>query len=64
MNGKMRLRNKVAVITGAGSVGPGWGNGKATAVVFAREGASIFAVDLVPEAVAETQGIGVRVQRR
>ncbi len=57
MNGKMRLRNKVAVITGAGSVGPGWGNGKATAVVFAREGASIFAVDLVPEAVAETQGI-------
>ncbi len=53
----MRLENKVALITGAGSVGPGWGNGKATATAFAREGASIFAVDLVPEAAAETQGI-------
>jgi hypothetical protein len=51
----MRLENKVALITGAGSVGPGWGNGKATAVTFAREGASIFAADLVPEAAAETQ---------
>ena len=53
----MRLENKVALITGAGSVGPGWGNGKATAVTFAREGASIFASDLVSEAVAETQSI-------
>lgn len=53
----MRLENKVALITGAGSVGPGWGNGKATAVTFAREGASIFASDLVPAAVAETQSI-------
>lgn len=53
----MRLDKKVALITGAGSVGPGWGNGKATAVAFAREGASIFAVDLVPESAAETQGI-------
>ena len=53
----MRLENKVALITGAGSVGPGWGNGKSTAVAFAREGASIFAVDLVPEAAAETQAI-------
>ncbi|MDP6589829.1 MAG: SDR family NAD(P)-dependent oxidoreductase [Alphaproteobacteria bacterium] len=53
----MRLENKVALISGAGSVGPGWGNGKSTAVAFAREGASIFAVDLAPEAAAETQGI-------
>ncbi len=53
----MRLENKVALISGAGSVGPGWGNGKSTAVAFAREGASIFAVDLVPEAAAETQAI-------
>ena len=53
----MRLENKVALISGAGSVGPGWGNGKSTAVAFAREGARIFAVDRVPEAAAETQEI-------
>ncbi len=35
---------------GAGSSGPGWGNGKAAAVLFAREGARVFAVDLRHEA--------------
>ena len=40
-----RLQGKVALITGAGSVGPGWGNGRAIAVRFAQEGARIFAVD-------------------
>ena len=44
------LAGKVAVVTGAGSVGPGWGNGKATAVVLARQGAAIFAIDINPEA--------------
>ena len=34
-----RLYGKVAIITGAGTIGPGIGNGKATAVLFAREGA-------------------------
>ncbi|MFC6280482.1 MULTISPECIES: SDR family NAD(P)-dependent oxidoreductase [Polaromonas] len=43
MNG--RLHNKVAFVTGAGSVGPGWGNGRAIAVRFAQEGAKVFAVD-------------------
>ena len=52
-----RLKNKVAIVTGAGSSGPGWGNGKATAVLFAREGAKIFAVDINPAAVKETQSI-------
>lgn len=52
-----RLKNKVALITGAGSVGPGWGNGKATAVLFAREGAKIFAVDINPIAAEETKSI-------
>ena len=32
-----RLNEKVALVSGAGSRGPGWGNGKATAVLFARE---------------------------
>ena len=52
-----RLMEKVAIVTGAGSSSPGWGNGKAAAVLFAREGARIFAVDLHPEAVAETTDI-------
>ena len=52
-----RLKNKVAIVTGAGSSGPGWGNGKATAVLFAREGAKVFAVDINQEAVEETRQI-------
>ena len=51
------LTGKVAIVTGAGSVGPGWGNGKATAVLFARQGAAVFCIDNNPEAVAETVGI-------
>lgn len=49
-----RLQNKVALVTGAGCVGPGWGNGRATAVLFAREGAKVFAVDRNAEAMKET----------
>jgi len=48
------LHGKVAVVTGAGSVGPGWGNGKATAVLLARQGAKLFAIDNNPAAVEET----------
>lgn len=40
-----RLQGKTALVTGAGSVGPGWGNGRAMAVIFAREGARVFLVD-------------------
>ena len=49
-----RLQDRVAIVTGAGCVGPGWGNGRAIAVRFAEEGAKIFAVDRNPESVAET----------
>ncbi len=49
-----RLSGKVAIVTGAGAQGPGWGNGKATAVLFAREGAAVLAVDLREDAAAET----------
>jgi NAD(P)-dependent dehydrogenase (short-subunit alcohol dehydrogenase family) len=52
-----RLKDRVAIVTGAGSSGPGWGNGKATAVLFAREGASVLAVDLNLEAAEETRSI-------
>jgi NAD(P)-dependent dehydrogenase (short-subunit alcohol dehydrogenase family) len=50
-----RLKDKVALVSGAGSSGPGWGNGKATAVLFAREGARVFAVDINLEAALETK---------
>ena len=49
-----RLANKIAIVSGAGCVGPGWGNGRAAAVLFAREGASVFAVDRDPGAMDET----------
>jgi NAD(P)-dependent dehydrogenase (short-subunit alcohol dehydrogenase family) len=49
-----RLDGRVAVITGAGSVGPGWGNGRAAAVIFAREGAKVFLVDLDKESLEVT----------
>ncbi len=52
-----RLNGKIAIVTGAGSIGEGWGNGKAAAVLFAREGAQIFAVDIDADAVAETAEI-------
>ncbi len=52
-----RLQDRVALVTGAGSIGPGWGNGKATAALFAREGARVFAVDRKLEAAEETRGI-------
>ncbi len=41
-----RLKDKVALIVGAGSVGPGWGNGRACAVLFANEGARVVAADI------------------
>ncbi len=52
-----RLQGKTAIVFGAGSRGVGWGNGKAAAVLYAREGARIFAVDINPEALNETQKI-------
>ena len=49
-----RLKDRVAIVTGAGSIGPGWGNGKATAVVYAREGAKVVSADINREAAEET----------
>jgi NAD(P)-dependent dehydrogenase (short-subunit alcohol dehydrogenase family) len=49
-----RVEGKVAMIVGAGCVGPGWGNGRAAAVLFAREGAKVFAVDKDGDAMKET----------
>jgi NAD(P)-dependent dehydrogenase (short-subunit alcohol dehydrogenase family) len=51
------LTGKVAIVTGAGSVGPGWGNGRATATLLARQGAAVFLVDVSEPAVQETAAI-------
>ncbi len=50
-----RLEGKVAIVTGAGSIGPGIGNGKATAILFAREGARVMLVDYNLKAAEETK---------
>jgi NAD(P)-dependent dehydrogenase (short-subunit alcohol dehydrogenase family) len=52
-----RLAGKAALVIGAGSSGPGWGNGKAAAVLFAREGARVVCVDLNEAAARETADI-------
>ncbi len=49
-----RLKDKVALILGAGCVGPGWGNGRAMAVRFAEEGARVFGVDRDLDRLQET----------
>ena len=50
-----RVKGKVAIVTGAGSIGPGLGNGKASAIVYAREGARVVAVDCNLNAAEETK---------
>src|SRR5687768_2246550 len=51
------LNGKVAILFGAGSVGSEWGNGKATAVLFSRNGAHVACVDVNREAAQETVDI-------
>ena len=61
-----RVDGKVVLVMGAGSVGDipaqagsidGWGNGKAAAVLYAREGAKVYAVDIRLEAAQDTKTI-------
>lgn len=52
---KTLMQDKRVVVVGAGSCGEGWGNGKAAAVLYAREGARVVAVDQNMAAAEETQ---------
>jgi NAD(P)-dependent dehydrogenase (short-subunit alcohol dehydrogenase family) len=49
-----RLAGKIAIVMGAGSSGPGWGNGKATALRFSEEGAVAICADYNLAAAEET----------
>ncbi len=52
-----RLEDRIALVFGAGSVGPGFGNGKAAAVAYARAGAKVACVDINQAAADETAGL-------
>jgi NAD(P)-dependent dehydrogenase (short-subunit alcohol dehydrogenase family) len=52
-----RLSGKTAIVIGAGSIGPGWGNGKAIAARLAQEGAQVLCVDRNHAAASETAEI-------
>ncbi|MBM3485558.1 MAG: SDR family oxidoreductase [Alphaproteobacteria bacterium] len=52
-----RVKDKIVLVTGAGSIGPGWGNGKAAAVLYGREGGRVFCVDRALAAAEETMAI-------
>lgn len=52
-----RLEGRVAIVTGAGSQGEGFGTGKAIAYTFAREGAKVCLVDREPERAEETRAL-------
>ncbi|CAM5220700.1 NAD(P)-dependent dehydrogenase (Short-subunit alcohol dehydrogenase family) OS=Castellaniella defragrans OX=75697 GN=HNR28_001845 PE=4 SV=1 [Castellaniella defragrans] len=52
-----RLKGRVAVVTGAGSVGAGWGNGRAIAVRFAMSGATVVGLDQRMDRLEETARI-------
>jgi NAD(P)-dependent dehydrogenase (short-subunit alcohol dehydrogenase family) len=53
----LRLDGKIAFITGVGSVGQGWGNGRAIAVLLARQGAIVFGTDIEKAAADATLDI-------
>ena len=53
-DGSRRLDGMVAIVTGAGSSGPGVGTGKAISVLFAAEGARVVLVDMFEDRAKET----------
>src|SRR5581483_869988 len=61
---RMRLKDKVAIVIGAGqSPGEGMGNGRATVLRFAEEGAKVLAVDSKLASAEETVAMARRSQK-
>lgn len=54
---KVRLKGKVALVVGAGSSGPGIGNGRAISILFAQEGAKVACADINLSSAEETVGM-------
>jgi NAD(P)-dependent dehydrogenase (short-subunit alcohol dehydrogenase family) len=52
--GTGRLAGRTAIVSGGGSSGPGLGNGRASAIVLAREGARVVVADINGDAAGET----------
>jgi len=52
-----RMKGKVVLVSGAGSALGGWSNGKAAAVLYAREGASVLLGDVSEAAVTPTKQV-------
>ena len=53
----LSLKGKVALITGCGCYGAGWGNGKAISALFARQGAKVLGLDISLAAAEETRAL-------
>lgn len=54
----MRLKDKIAIVTGAGQTpGDTIGNGRATSILFAREGARVMLVDRRGDSARETEAM-------
>jgi NAD(P)-dependent dehydrogenase (short-subunit alcohol dehydrogenase family) len=52
-----RFQDRTVLVVGAGSIGPGLGNGKAAAILYARERATVIAADINLVAAEETAGL-------
>jgi NAD(P)-dependent dehydrogenase (short-subunit alcohol dehydrogenase family) len=48
------LKGRVAIVTGAGALGDGIGNGRAAAILLAEDGATVICVDVAKDPVAKT----------
>lgn len=57
LNFSRRLEGRVAIVSGAGSIGPGIGNGRAIAILMARAGAKVVLADRQEQSAQETKAI-------
>ena len=59
-----RLDGKIALVAGAGTWGDGVGNGQATAIQFAREGAKVLCLDRKMESAEATAAMSSAIGGR